>query len=76
MTRTYYEARVVRTAEPEGEFELLYDEDGEIYGDDEQEITERAKEAYDPAHGYSLVIAKIDVTYKTVDTTCPPSPPC
>lgn len=69
MTRTYYEARVVPTAEPEGEFDLLYDDDGEyIIGHDESEVTERAKAMFDGCSpGRTLVIAKIDVTYKTVE---------
>lgn len=67
MTRTYYEARVLRADDMEGEYEVLQDVDGEICGDDESEVTERAKEAYDHEQGWVLVVAKIDVTYKTVE---------
>lgn len=66
MKRTYYEARVVLAADIAGEYDVLYDEDGEIDGEDESEVTERAKAAYDPEPGWTLVVARVDVTYKTV----------
>lgn len=66
MTRTYYEARVLRADDMEGEYDVLHDEDDEIFGDDEAEVTARAKEVYDHEPGWVLVVAKIDVTYKTV----------
>lgn len=67
MTRTYYEARCVSEHDVGGEYTVVKDEEGdEIYGDDEAEVTDRAKEVFNPSPGWLLVIAKIDVTYRVV----------